>query len=351
MDVTIKDVAREAKVAPSTVSRVIKDSPSISQETKARVREVMERLGYHPNFQAQSLAGRNTQAIGIVMPNSAFDSFQNPFFPEVLRGISTSANQHKYGLYLSTSATEESILEEVKAMVHGKRVDGILLLYSRKNDKLITYLANANIPFTVVGRPNKKEQQITYVDNDNVHISWEVTNHLVKLGHRRIGFIGGNMDFMVTVDRFKGFTEALEDAGISLHEDYIVSGRSIKEEGLEIIERMMQLEQPPTAFVTQDDLIAYQMISHLETLNYRVPDDMSIVSFNNHSLSEHSRPPLTSVDINIFQLGMEATECLIEKVEKPETPPKRITVPATLIVRSSEQKIEDEKSRREHEFS
>ncbi len=339
MDVTIKDVAREANVAPSTVSRVIKDSPSISQGTKDRVREVMERLGYYPNFQAQSLAGRNTQAIGVILPNSAFNSFQNPFFSEVLRGISISANQHKYGLYLSTSATEDSIHEEVVKMVQGKRVDGILLLYSRKNDKLLSYLMNAKIPFTVVGRPNKREQQITYVDNDNVQISMDVTNHLIRLGHKRIGFIGGDMDFMVTVDRFKGFRESLEEANIQVNQDYIESGKSIKEEGLDIIVKMMGLDHPPTALVTQDDLIAYQLISHLETLNYRVPEDISIVSFNNHSLSEHSRPPLTTVDINIFRLGLEATGCLIEKMEKPETPPKRITVPASLIIRSSEQRI------------
>ncbi len=335
MDVTIKDVAKEAKVAASTVSRVIKDSPNISEETKRRVREVMDRLGYYPNFQAQSLAGKNTKAIGVILPNAAFHSFQNPFFSEVLLGISTSANKHKYGIYLSTSATEDGIYEEVVRMVQGKRVDGILLLYSRKNDKLLTYLNTVKIPFTVVGRPYEKEQQTTYVDNDNIQTSIDVTNFLINAGHRRMAFIGGNQQFVVTADRLKGYKKALENEGIAYDEKFVINEQSVKEEGRVIIEKLVSLEEPPTAIITQDDLIAFQIISHLESLNLNVPNDISIISFNNYFVSEHSRPPLTSVDIGINQLGFEATDALIELIEEPSTLPKRITIPAKLIERES----------------
>lgn len=335
MEVTIKDVAREANVAPSTVSRVIQDSPSISEATKKRVREVMERLGYYPNFQAQSLAGRSSRAIGVVMPNSAFQSFQNPFFAEVLRGIAKVANQQRYGIYLSTSATEESIYEEVVTMVQGKRVAGVLLLYSRKDDALISYLMKANVPFTVIGRPYKKEQQITYVDNDNIQIAIEMTEYLIQLGHKRIAFIGGNLEFVVTLDRLKGYEEALGKHGIDLDHQLIANHPAIEEETEQIIHYFMSLPSPPTAIVTQDDLIAYKILSHLEALEIRVPDDVSILSINNHTLSEHSRPPLSSVDIGIVQLGCEATSCLIEQIELPSTLPKRITIPTSLIIRES----------------
>ena len=335
MDVTIKDVAKEAQVAASTVSRVIKDSPNISEETKRRVREVMDRLGYYPNFQAQSLAGKNTKAIGVILPNAAFHSFQNPFFSEVLLGISTSANKKNYGIYLSTSATEETIYEEVVRMVQGKRVDGILLLYSRKNDKLLAYLNKVKVPFTVVGRPYEKEQQITYVDNDNVQTSFDVTNHLIKLGHKTIAFIGGNQQFVVTIDRLKGYKLALENAEIKYNDRFVIGEQAVKEKGQAIVEALMKLVSPPTAIITQDDLIAFQMISHLEALNVSVPNDVSIISFNNYFVSQHSRPPLTSVDIGITQLGFEATSSLIELIETPSTLPKRITIPTQLIERES----------------
>ncbi|MGN1400650.1 MAG: LacI family DNA-binding transcriptional regulator [Bacillus sp. (in: firmicutes)] len=335
MDVTIKDVAKEANVATSTVSRVLKDSPHISEKTKKRVREVMDRLGYYPNFQAQSLAGRNTKALGVIMPNSAYHSFQNPFFSDVLRGISIKANEAKYGLYLSTSSTEEDIYDEVVSMVQGKRVDGVLLLYSRKNDKLFSFLEERKVPYAVVGRPYKKEQRITYVDNDNVGTAEDVTNYLLERGHTRIGFIGGNLDYVVTIDRLNGYKQALKEAGIPYDAELVAQEDQVKANGKALIERLMYMPDRPTALITLDDLMAYEIINYLEELQINVPEDLSIISFNNHIIAEHSRPALTSVDINIFQLGYQATACLIEKISNPDTPPKRITIETKIIERKS----------------
>jgi DNA-binding LacI/PurR family transcriptional regulator len=335
MVVTIKDVAKEAKVAPSTVSRVIGDSPRISEKTKKRVKEVMDKLGYYPNLQARSLAAKSTQTIGVVMPNAAFYSFQNPFFPEVLRGISKNAHAAKYGIYLSTGSTEDEIFEEVISMVMGRRVDGIILLSSRVNDRTIKYLEETAFPFVVVGRPYTNEERITFVDNDNVYITKQVTNYLIQMGHKNIAFVGGNQEFVVTIDRLNGYKMALEEACLPINEHYIVHEKYINEKGKQVISALMSLDSPPTALVTQDDLIAYEIISHLEKLNIKVPNDISIISFNNLSLSEHSNPPLTSVDIGTFQLGYEATQCLVEKIENPNELPKRITIPTKLIERKS----------------
>ncbi|XQY92966.1 LacI family DNA-binding transcriptional regulator [Metabacillus sp. HB246100] len=335
MIVTIKDVAKKANVAPSTVSRVIANSPRISEKTKKKVREVMEELGYHPNFQARSLAAKSTQAIGVIMPNSAYYAFQNPFFPEVLRGISTSAHDNKYGIYLSTGSTEDEIYNEVTSMVLGRRVDGVILLYSRINDKTMNFLQSSNFPFVVVGRPDEHDERISYVDNDNIFITKQVTNYLIDLGHQNIAFVGGSTDFVVTVDRLNGYKLALKDAGISFKKEYMVFEDFIKENGRKAIESLMNLNDPPTALVTQDDLIAYEMISHLEDMGISVPQDISIVSFNNLMLSEHSKPPLTSIDICIYQLGFEATKCLLEKISIPDTLPKRITIPTKFIERKS----------------
>jgi DNA-binding LacI/PurR family transcriptional regulator len=335
MVVTIKDVAREANVAPSTVSRVIANNPRISEQTKRRVKEVMEQLGYYPNLQARSLVAKSTQTIGVIMPNSAYHAFRNPFFPEVLRGISMHAHESKYGIYLSTGSTEEEIHEEVLSMVMGRRVDGILLLYSRVNDRTMNYLEEIGFPFAVVGRPSVNEERITYVDNDNIFISKQVTNYLIEHGHTNIAYVGINPDFVVTIDRINGYKLALKEAGLTVNEAYLVNEELVNEQGIDAICSLMKLDAPPTALVTQDDLMAYEIISHLEKLNIRVPEDISIVGFNNLSLSEHSKPPLTSVDIGTFQLGHLATECLIEKIEIPETLPKRITIPTKLIERKS----------------
>lgn len=339
MAVTIIDVAREANVSPSTVSRVIADHPRISEKTKKKVREVMERMHYYPNFQARNLAARTTQTIGVVMANSATLAFQNPFFPEVIRGISTTAHACQLGLYLSTGGTEEEIFQEVVAMVQGRKVDGIILLYSRVDDKTLNYLREMQFPFTIVGRPYDFEDQIDFVDNDNKQIAKDVVNYLMDLGHREIAFIGGDVHFVVSADRLEGYRAALEDHQLQYQEKYFIHDFAFEQDGKEAIRQLMEEEQPPTALVAHDDSVAYEIIRYLEQLEIRVPEDVSIISFNNHALSEHVKPPLTSVDINIFELGIQATELLLKRIKQPESEASHQFVDTKLIVRDSCQSL------------
>ncbi|MFD1032280.1 LacI family DNA-binding transcriptional regulator [Metaplanococcus flavidus] len=335
MAITIKDVAKAASVSPATVSRVIADNPRISDDTKKKVRETMKHLGYYPNFQARNLVIQKTQTIGIIMADSATLAFQNPFFPEVLRGISSRAHESQFGLYLSTGATSEEIYEEVVSMTQGKRVDGIILLYSRIGDKIMEYLYNSNIPFSVVGRPDVHTTSISYVDNDNLGNAREVVNYLIELGHKRIAYVGGGLEYVVSLDRLKGYQKSLEMAFLNFDPDLIVN-QSISV-GLEeqSVQRLMQLQNPPTAIVTHDDLIAYELISYLQDMKIDVPGDISVLSFNNHSLSEHLKPPLSTVDISIYELGIHAAELVLEKIKDRETPAREIIVPSRLIERGS----------------
>lgn len=339
--VTIIDVAREANVSPSTVSRVIADNPRISEQTKQKVREVMDRLGYYPNFQARNLAAKSTKTIGVVMSDSTSLAFQNPFFPEVIRGICTSAHASKYGIYFSTGGTEEEIFEEVVSMVQGKKVDGIILLYSRVDDRTMQYLKETKFPFTMVGRPYQYEKEITYIDNDNQKIAYEVVEYLYNLGHRNIAFIGGDLDFVVSIDRLNGYKQALTELGLSYKEEYFIRDYTIKLNGKEAINELMMLDVRPSAIVAHDDLVAYEIIRYLEELSVQVPEDVSIVSFNNHSLSSYVKPPLTSVDISILELGLEATNCLLEKMQETDVEIKHHFVPTTLIERESCKRIKN----------
>lgn len=335
MNITIKDVAKRANVAPSTVSRVIADSPRISEKTKRKVREAMKELGYHPNFIARSLASQSAQVIGIVMPSSANQALQNPFFPEVIRGISKAAHEKKYALQMSTGEKEDEIYEGVIEMLQGRRVDGVILLYSRVNDKLMKYLQQNDFPFVVIGKPHQKAEQITHVDNDNYRAAKEATQYLIELGHERIAFVGGNVSYLVTVDRLLGYEEALKEAGLPYRTEYVMHEEFLKEGGQEAMKELLSLVDPPTALVVADDLMALGVLNTLDEMGLRVPDDISIVSFNNTLLAEISRPPLTSVDIHIFQLGYEAAKNLIEKIANPNEPIKRIIIPHRLIKRFS----------------
>ncbi|HZG71649.1 MAG TPA: LacI family DNA-binding transcriptional regulator [Chondromyces sp.] len=341
MAATIKDVAKLANVAPSTVSRVIADHPRISEATKKRVRQAMEELGYHPNFQARSLANKSTQTIGLVMPDSTDRVFQNPFFPEVIRGISKFAHEQQYAICITTGETEEEIYEGVVQMVKGKRVDGFILLYSRVNDKVMGYLLEQNFPFTMIGKPHTNTDEINHVDNDNFKAAKEVTEYLIGLGHERIAFVGGATDLVVTMERLAGYKEAITEAGLLLMEEYILSEEFLREGGQKAVSQLVKLHHRPTALVVTDDLMAFGMLNTLQDLGIQVPGDLSIISFNNVLLAEVSNPPLTSVDIQIFQLGYQAGKCLIQKINEPDEPVKRLIVPYRLIERSTCREIKN----------
>src|SRR5690625_2519062 len=166
--VTIKDVAKATGVSPSTVSRVISDSPRISEETKRKVRKAMKEMGYHPNISARNLVAKSTKSIGVILPSSADKALQNPFFPEVLRGIGSIAYEMEYTVTLLSGKTEKEIYQEVKRMVNGRYVDGIILLYSLMDDPVIDFLYKKNFPFVVIGRPYNYVNEITHVNNDNI---------------------------------------------------------------------------------------------------------------------------------------------------------------------------------------
>jgi DNA-binding LacI/PurR family transcriptional regulator len=335
MAITIKDVALRAKVAPSTVSRVIANSPRISEATKLKVNKAMEELGYHPNLNARSLASQSTQTIGLVMPSSGDVVFQNPFFPTVLQGISEGAHEKNYALHMTTGKSEKETLEAVIHMVQGKRVDGMILLNSKVEDKVISYLKGIDFPFVLIGKPYKDVEEITHVDNDNFRAMKEATDYLIGHGHEKIAFIGGSLDLVVTVDRLLGYERALRNAGIELKNEYIIHEEFLREGGQEGVAELMSLEQPPTAIVVTDDFMALGVLNKLDELGISVPDDISIVSFNNVLLAEMARPPLTSVDINIFDLGYQASRNLIQKIEDHKEPTKRIIISHKLIERFS----------------
>ncbi|TYS15856.1 LacI family transcriptional regulator [Rossellomorea vietnamensis] len=335
MAVTIKDVAKLANVAPSTVSRVIANNSRISDSTKQKVREAMKKLGYHPNFIARSLANQSTQVLGLVLPGSADKFFQNPFFPTVLRGLSEGAHEKQYALQMTTGQSDQEIYDGIVQMVQGGRVDGIILLYSKVEDKVMMYLKERDFPFVVIGKPFKHADEITHVDNDNFRATKEVTDYLLKAGHDRIAFVGGDLNLVVTVERLLGYEKSLRNAGIPLEDRYIVHEEFLREGGQEAVKELMTLKNPPTALVVADDLMSLGVLNTLNEMGISVPDDISIISFNNVMLAEMSRPPLTSVDINIFDLGYQAARNLIQKIEDPREPVKRITIPHQIVERSS----------------
>ncbi|MBW5447758.1 LacI family DNA-binding transcriptional regulator [Cohnella sp. CFH 77786] len=333
MAVTIKDVARKAGVSPSTVSRVISNHPRISPETSRRVKEIMKQLGYHSNIMARSLVSNKTFTLGMILPRPAEELFQNHFFAENIRGITTQASRNGYDVLMTAGHSEHGELEAVTRLVKGKRVDGIILLQSRKDDPIIAFLKKEDFPFILIG--NYGDNDILCVDNDNVQASYDATMHLISQGHHRIGFVSGPPNLTVSRDRLEGYKKALTDNGIRLETEWVMEGEFLQESGYRAMSFFMNLPDRPTALVVIDDIVTFGILRGLSELGYKVPDDLSLVSFNNIYLAELSSPPLSSIDIGIYQLGYMASQLLTRRIQGEKPQQLRTIVPHRLVVRES----------------
>lgn len=340
MNVTIKDVAALAGVSPSTVSRTCKNNPSISEETKEKVRQAMAQLGYEPNFQASTLASQSTsKTIGIVLPPATRDSYENSIHLEMIRGISQYCNEQQYSSTVVTGQNDDELIQVMQTMVRSGKADGFILLFSRTDNSIIEYLCKEQIKYVLIGKPHKFLNQTIYIDNDNLTAGCEATEHLFHLGHTRIAFIGSDFKQIYSNDRKNGYQLALMNHQLALNPDYCVELTSKPESHYAPIRKLLSLPVPPTGIVVSDDILAVVVQQVGSELGMSIPEDLSIVSFNNSLLARINSPQLTSMDINAYQLGMEAALQVIKHIENPDMPATKSILPHTLIERNSTREI------------
>jgi len=332
--VTADDVAKLAGVSPSTVSRVISNNPRISEATRKKVLKCMDELGYYPNANARSLAIKKTGTIGIIIPTTSEDYFSNPFFTESIRGIIKGASNSGYDLLLSTNTEKGEELKIIQKFIKGSKVDGVILMTSKVNDECIKYLQMMDFPFSIIGSTNEKDEKINQVDNDNYLAAYELTNHIINIGRKRIAMIVGDIDLIVSKKRVKGYKKALMEAGIDFDENLLFSGSFDEKTGYDYARQISKIKPLPDGLIVADDLVAFGAVKAFENLGIDIPRDIAIASFNNSTLAKHSNVPLTSVDINAIQLGRKAMDLLVDAIEK-DVRGKKVTIPYTIYERES----------------
>lgn len=333
-NVTIKDVAKRAGVSPSTVSRVIADHPRISPDTKERVRAVMVELGYYPNAIARSLVNQTSNSIGIVRARLSEEDFANPFFPEVMQGISSVAHKHKLNLVLSTSNSFEQEDEECLNLLRQRRVDGVILLASHRNDQLIPRLTQGNFPFVLIGRYDGPEK-INWVNNDNVADAKTAVRYLLEQGHRKIACLDGDPRYVVSADRLLGYYEALAEYGIVAEQNLVEHSEFSVDGGHNAIMRILERNSDITAVFAVDDLMAIGAMRALQAQGVVVGKDMAVVGFNNTILGTYVQPGLTSVCVPIYELGQISVQMLTAQIYGSGRYPDHQMLPAHLVVRDS----------------
>ena len=335
MAVTIKDVAALAGVSPSTVSRTCKNNPSISEETKERVRKAMAELGYEPNFQASNLASQNSRTIGIILPASAKEVYENSFYLEAIQGISHYCNGRQYMTTIVTGQDETEILNAVRSMSRSGKVDGFIILYSKKEDPVIDYLFNEGLLYILIGKATQYTNQTIYIDNDNLLAGREATEYLYQLGHRRIAYLGSDSSLMFSADRKAGYQLALASHQLPVRPEYCVEVKNVSENNEEAIRGLLMQKDRPTAILVSDDILAVSLERVCLENHLAIPEDLSIISFNNSLFGRLTSPQLTSIDIGAGQLGSEAASQIINHIENPNLLATKIIVPHHLIERDS----------------
>ncbi len=308
--VTINDVAKAANVSASTVSRVISDSSRISKNTKAIVFQAMEKMNYHPNAIARSLANKKTNTLGLIIPNSDENLFMNPFFIYVMRGISIYSQKQNYHIMYTYSSKEDEEVKFLQEYINSHLVDGVILLTSIKDDKCIQFLHEADFPFVVIGRPEITDNTI-WVDNDNFQATYKVTNLLIDKGFKKIGFIGGNLLYNFSSDRFDGYMKALKVRGIEFNENLVLHNNGFDFDSGYIACKKILRKDTPDALVTVDDLLGYGALKYLNDIN---DSSVTVTGFNNISINLFKESLFTTVEINADQLGYHAAKLLIEKL-------------------------------------
>lgn len=331
MAVTIKDVAREAGVATSTVSRVLSNSNKISEEKKQQVNEVIKRLNYTPNIIARGLANNKTRILAVVLADVAENLFENPFFIQAMKGISICAQKENYYIMYAFKEEGSNDNDWIKKFTESNLVDGLCLLKVTDDDECISYLKDINANFVVIGRP-KEPNTMLWVDNDNYKAMEDLVEGLIEKGHKNIGFIGAKEDLNFSKDRLSGYKQGLNTANIPIIEDLIVEQSDFTEElgytaTIRILDKMI-----PTALVATDDLMAFGI---QRALGEKGLNNIAVASFNNSPLAKYQTPPLASVDINAEKLGYYATKLLIDKLENRELDKKYYIIETELIERES----------------
>lgn len=339
MAVTIKDVAALAGVSPSTVSRTCKDNPSISRETKEKVRKAMADLGYQPNFQASNLASQNSKTIGIILPPSVRETFENPFFLETIRGISQFCNGRQYISTVVTGQNSEELLGAISTMVKSGQVDGFIMLYSKEDDATIEYLNEEGLLYVLIGKAQQFANLTIYIDNDNVLAGKEATDYLYELGHRKIAYLGSESIKLFSADRKTGYQLSMLQHDLVIEKNYIIEVQDVYLDECETLLELLRSENCPTAIVVSDDILAVSLERVCMMCGLSIPKDISIISFNDSLFAKLTYPPLTSIDVNSCQLGIEAASQLINHIENPNLVATKIIVPHSLVERESCRRI------------
>jgi LacI family transcriptional regulator len=325
---TIDELAQLSGVSRATVSRVI-NGGSVSEKTKRRVQAVMGETNYRPNLAARSLASGRSNVVGVVMHIDPHLVFQDPYFGQLMQGMSTALADRSAGmmLWLGNRSKEETL----GTILSMGLLDGVVVTANTLDDPLVDGLLASTLPTVLVGH-RKADLGASYVDVDNVHAADAMTTHLISIGRRRIGYITGTPRNVAAADRLAGYRRAMERAGLNSH-DLVVVGDFNAPSGAAGAGRLIDLGVD--AIFAANDSTALGALETIAGRGLRIPEDIALAGFDDLEFAVQLDPPLTTVRQGVRQQGAEAVSNLFQLIEDPTGSPRRVLLPTELVIRQS----------------
>jgi DNA-binding LacI/PurR family transcriptional regulator len=327
MKPTIYDVAREAGVSIATVSKVINNTGRISDKTRKKVLKIMEELDYQPSVVASALTGKRTYTIGLLIPDLA-----NPFFAEIARSVEDRGQELGFSVVMCSTDYNSDKEAKYISLLKQKSVDGIILASGFKNDKILKELIKEKLPIALISQdiPGLAVDSVTV---DDFLGGYQVTEHLLALGHQKIAVIAE--DTRSSKERIRGYQEALKDAGFTCDERLIFVSASTVEESKRLAAQLIGLGERPTAVFACNDLLAIGTIQAARENGLILPDDLSVVGFDNTLLATIVDPPLTTVNQPIHEMGRQVVDLLMQKIEGEKNMKQKVVLLPELVIRNS----------------
>ena len=327
---TIEDIARTANVSKSTVSRVLNDSTPVAEDKKRAVLAAMKELDFQPNLFARSLAGGKSMTVGIVTQNIG-----SPFYDSVTRGVISGLSNTGYAPLIVDGQWQAEIESEAIETLIGRQVDGLVIVGGNLSEYALEKIRERKPVIMVAREIETWPGQCVFLDN--FQAGYDATNYLIQQGHRDIAHVTGIKSHQDAVRRYRGYTKALADAGIELNEELVFEGNFSGQSGVQAIETFIMRGVTFTALFAANDETAFGARLGLARRNLRVPEDVSIIGFDNQPISGFMTPPLTTIGQPALEMGIAAADALLHAIK--DEPFEIPDMPSKLVIRESVQRI------------
>lgn len=331
---TLKDIAESVGKSVAAVSRALNGYDDISPETRAAIKQVAQEMGYTPNLMAQRLQKRTTDTIGLILPVLSPRN-ADPFFNELLAGITHEATQQGFDLLVSTGmpgANEEAAYHR---LVDSRRVDGLIIARPRWQDARLTLLQQSQFPHVVVGGIIAAPPTLAVADDIQAGMQ-AVVDHLAQQGHEKIALVNTPAELIASTDGLNGFQTAMAQANLTVEDHWIETAEAFTQKsGYQAGQRLLNRSEPPTAIVVADDVIALGVMNAVQNQGFEVGHDIAVTGYGDIILAEHAQPPLTTVQRPTYTLGQQACRQLITSLQRKPLPCEQLVLKPSLVIRQS----------------